>query len=151
MSTITFKTRGFAELERALVEDLPKATAKNVLRRTALTSMEPLEERAQQLAPRDKGGLVQRITTKVVKARRTSRTRFETASGVTVATGPTGNQEGGGKAGWQEFGTVNMPANPYMRPAADSEIDTVLQNVRDEMTLQVGKAKARIARKLAKG
>lgn len=151
--TTTFKLTGFKELERALVEELPKATAKSVLRRTGINAMKRIENRAKELAPRDDGALIASITTKPVKAKRTSRTRYESQSGITIATGPTSRRadDPGGNPAWQEFGTVNMPANPYMRPAADSEIPAVLNDVRDELALQIEKARKRIARKAAKG
>lgn len=149
MPAVTFKTHGFKELERALAEELPKATAKSVLRRTAINAMSRIEARAKQLAPREAGDLADSITTKPVRAARVSRTQFATQSGVTVATGPTGRQEGGVGA-FQEFGTVNMPANPFMRPAVDGEAHAVIDIVRDELTAQIASAKARIARKAAR-
>lgn len=141
---------GFRELERALAEDLPRATAKNALRRTAHNSMKRIEDRAKQLAPADDGKLRDSITTKNAKAKRQAGSvRFERSSGVEVLTGPTGRQEGGYGA-FQEFGTVNMPANPYMRPSVDAEGQNVIDDVRDELTVQIDKAKARIARKAAR-
>jgi HK97 gp10 family phage protein len=150
MVKVTVQTHGFKELEAVLVNDLPKTTAKNVLKRAAIEAMKRIEARAQELAPKDDGTLADSITTKPVKAQRTSRTRYASQSGVTVATGPTGRPEGG-NAAWQEFGTVNMPANPFMRPAADSESGAVIDDVRAALVAQIDKAKARIARKLAKG
>lgn len=145
----TIKLEGFKELERALAEDLPKATARNVLKRTAMNANKRIEDKAKELSPVDDGALRDRITTKPVKAQRISRTRFARSTGVAVATGPTGREEGGYGA-FQEFGTVNMPANPFMLPAAHSEGQKVIAEVRDELKTQVEKAKARIARKLAK-
>lgn len=147
---VTVKLTGFKELEQALIEDLPKTTAKNVLKRSAITAMAKLEARAKDLAPKDDGTLADSITTKPVKAKRASRTRYAASSGVTVATGPTGRPEGG-NAAWQEFGTVHMAANPFMRPAADAEIEGVLEVVREELAAQIDKAKTRIARKAARG
>jgi HK97 gp10 family phage protein len=149
---VSVKTHGFDELERALVSDFPKATAKNILRRAAINALKPIEARAKQLAPKDDGTLAESITTKPVKARRASRDRYESASGVTIATGPTSRRadDPGGNAAWQEEGTVNMPANPFMRPAWDAGHDQVLDTVRTELALQIDKARARIARKLAK-
>jgi HK97 gp10 family phage protein len=146
---VSVQLRGFSELERALTDELPKATSKNILRRTALNAMKPIEERAKELAPKDDGTLAASITTKVVKAKRVSRTKFA-SSGVTVATGPTGRPEGG-NAAWQEFGTVKQAAQPYMRPAGDYESDAALDIIRDELAAQINKARKRIARKAAKG
>jgi HK97 gp10 family phage protein len=147
---VSIQLRGFSELERALKDELPKATSKNILRRTALNAMKPIEERAKELAPKDDGTLAASITTKVVKAKRVSRTKFASSDGVTVATGPTGRPEGG-NAAWQEFGTVKQAAQPYMRPAGDYESDAALDIVRDELAAQIDKARKRIARKAAKG
>lgn len=153
MATVNYKLIGFEELERALVEELPKATAKNVLRRAGINAMKRIENRAKQLAPRDDGALAASITTKPVKAKRASRTKYEAQSGVTIATGPTSRRPDspGGNAAWQEHGTVKMPANPYMRPSADSEGPAVINDIREELAIQIGKAKTRIARKAAKG
>ena len=135
---------GFRELERALAEDLPKATAKNVLRRSAKNAMKPLEERARQLVRKDTGETGKSITTKSVRA-----SRFATHKGIAVETGPTGRQEGGTGARL-EFGSVTHPAYPFMRPAADAEGLNVLKSIKGDLTEQIDKAKARIARKAAR-
>lgn len=147
------KIEGFAELESALVNELPKATARNVLRRAALNAMQPIEERAKQLAPVDDGQLRDSITTKVVRAKRQrGSVKFAASQGVEVHTGPLGRKGRpfGGNAAWQEFGTVKQAAQPYMRPAADFETDAVIDIVREELAAQIEKARSRIARKLAK-
>lgn len=151
---VTFKTKGFAELERALAEELPKATARNVLRRAGLKAMAAVESTAKNLAPKGSGDLAILIETKPVKAKRISRTRYARSEGVEIATGPTVNRktrrQEGGYAAWQEFGTVNMPANPYMRPAADAQRTAVPDEVGLELAEQIEKAKKRIARKTAR-
>jgi HK97 gp10 family phage protein len=159
MSRNAFRMTGFKELERALAEELPKATAKNVLWRTAEASMKPLEERMASLAPhdpqdRDGDGkhLNETMRTQRVKAtRQAGNRRYDPRSGVEVITGPapTGKRARA-NAGWQEDGTANMPAHPYARPAADSEGENIIHSVRDELTAQVGRAKDRIARRAAR-
>jgi HK97 gp10 family phage protein len=145
------EVKGFRELEKALAEELPKATAKNALRRAMVATMKShIEEPAKQLAPRERGTLEKGITTKSAKAKRTSRTRYARSTGLTVETGPTGRPEGG-NAAWQEFGTVKMPPHPYMRPAADSGGQKVIDDIRDNLKAEIDKAKARIARKAARG
>jgi len=148
--TIRFKLTGFRELERALAEELPKATARAVLVRTAKKVMEPVREGMVRKAPKNTEELAKGMRTQVVKAKRQSRTRFERSSGVSVNTGPTtGSQEGGNPA-WQEFGTEKMPAHPYARPTADEEGPRVIEAVREELTTQIEKAKARIAKRAAR-
>lgn len=148
---IKLRAEGFRELERALAEDLPRATAKNALNRTAINSMERIRTRMGQLAPRDEGTLAESMKTERVKAKRQRGGRYARSTGVAVMTGPAPERKiDQYNASWQEFGTVKMPANSYARPAADGEGQAVVDEVRDELTRQIEKAKARIAKKLAK-
>ena len=160
MAKATFRVEGFKELERALVEELPKATARNVLWRTAEGAMKRLEEREKSLAPidpqdRDGDGrhLNETIKTERVKATRSrGSTRFSARNGVEVRTGPAPvGKRARANAGWQELGTTKMAANSYIRPAIDVEAENIIDDVRSELTIQIGKARARIARKAAKG
>jgi len=146
---IRVRLTGFRELERALAEELPKATAKSVLRRTAVNSMERIRTGMADRAPKDDGTLAASMKTKPVKAKRDSRTRYARQNGVSVNTGPVGREEGG-NAAWQEFGTEKMPAHPFARPTADAEGMNVINDVRAELTKQVEAAKKRIARKAAR-
>ena len=50
-----------------------------------------------------------------------------------------------------EYGTVKQPAQSYARPTADAEQSHVIDDVRDELAIQIGKAKARIAKRALKG
>jgi hypothetical protein len=160
MARQVFKTTGFKELERALAEELPKATARNVLVRTATKSIEPLRVRMSQNAPydpldRDGDGkhLKETMKTQQVTAKRArGQARFSRSTGVQVMTGPAPEgKRARANAGWQEDGTVEMAPNAYARPAADSEGEATVQRVRDTLADEVDKAKKRIARKAAKG
>lgn len=151
MGATSFRIIGGRELDRALADELPKAVARNVMKRAAIDAMQPLEAAAKGFAPRDDGDLADGITTQPVKAKRArGSVRYDAASGVEVATGPTGRQEGGNPS-WQENGTVDMPAHPYMRPAADSEGANVIARIRAALVVQIDKSKARIAARAAKG
>lgn len=159
MARSTFRIQGFKELERALVE-LPKATAKNVLWRTAEGAMKRLEDREKSLAPidpqdRDGDGrhLNETIKTERVKATRArGSVKFNSRNGVEVRTGPAPQgKRARANAGWQEFGTTKMSANSYIRPAIDAESGNIIDDVRSGLTNQIDKARARIARKAAKG
>lgn len=160
MARETFKLDGFRELERALAEELPKSTARNVLNRTATKAIEPLRVKMGQLAPydpedRDGDGkhLNETMKTQPVTAKRArGQVRFDRSSGVQVMTGPAPEgKRARANAGWQEDGTVEMSPNPYARPAADSEGEATVRRVRDTLADEINKAKARIARKLARG
>lgn len=160
MARQTFKIEGFRELERALVEDLPKATARNILNRTAEKSMKRIENKMAQLAPydpddRDGDGkhLNETMKTQRVTAKRArGQAKFDRSTGVQVMTGPAPEgKRARANAGWQEDGTVEMSPNAYARPAADSEGEATVRRVRDTLAEEINKAKARIARKLARG
>jgi HK97 gp10 family phage protein len=113
--------------------------------------MKRIEDGEKALAPRDKGDIVKGIRTQPVKAKRIPGTkRYAKSSGVSVNTGPSGRPAGGNPS-WQEFGTVDMPAHPFVRPTVDAEAMNVIAEVRGVLASQVDKAKARIAKKAAKG
>lgn len=150
--TTTVKLEGFDELERALVNDLPKATARTVLIRTAMKATDRLRNRMAELAPKDDGTLAQSVQTQRVKARRQpGETRYAASNGVEVWTGPGPRGKiNRSNANWQEFGTVRMAPNSYVRPALDTEGMGVIGDARDILATEIGKAKDRIARKLAR-
>jgi hypothetical protein len=155
---VTFQIEGFAELERALATELPKATARNAMRRAATEAMEPMRERMSQLAPfdpndRDEDGQHLRDTmrTQPARARLARALGISRQSGVVVLTGPAPvGKRARSNAGWQEWGTVKMIAQSYSRVAADSEAPVVFSLAKEKLTEQVDKAKKRIARKAAK-
>jgi hypothetical protein len=153
------KLRGFRELERALAEELPKTTARGVLTRTGKAAMEPLRLRMAQLAPfdpldRDADGkhLNETIVTKPANAKQARQLGTARQQGVVILTGPApAGKRARSNAGWQERGTSKMGAHAYARPAADAEGPKVIETVKDHLADQIGKAKARIAKKAAKG
>jgi len=137
------KVEGLRELERALAE-LPKATAKNTLKRTLKLAAQPIADHAQRLAPRDTGGLAEGImvTTKKPKKHKSKGRAF-----AEIYIGPKARSV---NAVPQEFGTVNHPAQPFMRPAWDAEKETSLDIIKNELGGQITKAAARLAKKAAR-
>lgn len=155
---VSYKLQGFEGLDLAL-DELPKATAKNVLRRTATNAMKRIEDRMAQLAPydpqdRDGNGkhLNESMRTQTVTAKRARGSiKFDKQNGVAVMTGPAPvGKIPRANASWQEYGTVKMPAHSYARVAADVEAHSVIVDVRDELKAQIEKAKKRMKRKAAK-
>lgn len=147
----TVRLRGFRELEAAL-NDLPKATRKNVLRRVAKGALLPMADKAALLAPRDEGDLSFSIeiseerTPSVRKAR-----RFDTKTGIEMAMGPTTGKGVLFYAAFQEFGTVKMAANPFMRPAWDARAGGALDYIKSNLWIEIRKSAERRARNLARG
>ena len=143
---------GFEGLEDALIEleqlSGRTTTGKNAVQRGMKKAMKRVEDHARSLVPVDEGTLRDSITTKKERAQRQRGSRkFVRQTGVSMLTGPTGGQEGGNPA-WQEFGTVKMTPQPYMRPAADSEGPAVIKDVAKELQVAVG-ASVKRARKKA--
>jgi HK97 gp10 family phage protein len=139
-----FKVEGLRELERALAE-LPKATAKNTLKRTLKLAAQPIADHAQRLAPRDTGGLAEGIMVTTKKPK-----RHKPKSGRAFAEIYIGPKARSVNAVPQEFGTVNHPAQPFMRPAWDAEQMTALDIIKNELGGQITKAAARLAKKAAR-
>ncbi len=152
--------RGFRELERALVDELPKVTARTALRRGAVASMEPMRQAYARNAPydpqdRDGDGrhLNETMRTEVLSARRVKSVGGPSrAEGLAVMTGPAPKgKRARNNAHWQEDGTVRMPANGYARRSVDEETGTVIDGMRDHLAAEVERARKRIARKAARG
>lgn len=150
---VGLKSDGFAGLEAALVEleqlTGRTTTGKNAVQRGMQKAMRRIEERAKQLAPKKTGRLERRIVTKKARAKRGAGGRYLRESGIEMLTGPVGRQEGG-IAAYQEFGTVDMPANPFMRPSADAEGDAVIGEVIDVLATEIDRTVQRARKRAAK-
>jgi HK97 gp10 family phage protein len=156
------KLRGFRELDKALSE-LPKATAKAVLRRVAKSALEPMRAAAESAAPRDQGNLQISIAVSEKRTRRAKgqfkaitggniRTsagtfRRSAAAGVAFAMGPSAGKGVLNYATFTEFGTSDTSAQPFMRPAFDANAEGAIEIIRGEMAVQIGKATKRVAKR----
>jgi HK97 gp10 family phage protein len=156
-----FKVEGLRELNDALAE-LPKATAKNVLKRALVKALGPMEAQAEGLAPELTGDLRAGINvgTKLTKRQMAQHRRdvgstpvvtiggfrSEPQTAVYVFMGPRGSS----KSIVQEFGSVNQSPHPYMRPAWDSNKKSALESIKDDLAEEIDKAAKRLARKAAK-
>lgn len=140
---------GLKELDQALSQ-LPKATAKNVLRRTAILALAPVIADAKRLVPVDEGELKEslKVAGKLSKrqARKNAKAVAEGKSSVQLYAGPSALPH----AHLVEFGTAHMRPQPFMRPAWDANKDKVLELIRTEMGDEITKAAGRLARKAAR-
>jgi HK97 gp10 family phage protein len=169
--TISVKIEGLKELQDGLKE-LPKATAKNTIRRALTAAAQPIIDTAQNLIR------VKRVRPAIVvskikfasgsagkrafaEALSRGASREEAAeaaheanksgdndptitSGV-ASVGPTKRAFYG-----FEFGTIHQAPQPFMRPAWDQHKQEALDIVREELQNQIEKARARIAAKAQK-
>lgn len=168
------RVEGLKELEKTLAT-LSKGIARNALRKAMAKAGEPIRDKAQSLAPRDTGELETsiEISTKVKNtvgnaeyaaamraglgvqaarsalrdARRTTKGSF---AEVYVGPSQADNKKDAIKRIVQEFGSVNQPAQPYMRPAWASEQDNALEIAKRELAVEVNKAAQRAAKRAAK-
>lgn len=147
---VTFRIDGLRELDHALAQ-LPKVTAKAALRRVARTALEPMAERARELAPDDPktGGFDLRksitVGTNLNKRQRKLQRRRDDKAFVEVYMG-TADPAGA----TQEFGTVNHGPQPFMRPAYAQEAENAIGIVAKEMGAEIDKTARRLAKRLAK-
>lgn len=136
------QVEGLRELSASL-EELGKSLERSVLRRTAVKALEPVRDRAKQLAPVDDGHLRDSITigNRLTRSAR-SADRAEPRQGVRVYCG-TANRN----AVPREFGSIRSPAEPFMRPAWDSESRGMLDTIGRELGPDIERSAARAARK----
>lgn len=144
---ITVRLEGLKAIQDALHE-LPRATARNVMKRVLTKRAQPIAEAARRRAPVDRGDLRDAIavSTKLTRRQKGLR-RKDGPKDVEVFVGPGPLPQ----AHLQEFGTSNQPAQPFMRPAWDTEKDGVLEGIKADMWAEIEKAANRIARRAMKG
>jgi HK97 gp10 family phage protein len=145
MARTTVRVEGLVELDNALSE-LPKATARNVLRRALLKAGEPIRAAAEVNAPERTGTLKTRIAIGTKLTRRQKK-MHKRESAVEVFVGPSGVLS---YAVPQEFGTAHHGPHAYMRPAWDENKTEALEIIKKDLGAEIEKARARLARKAAR-
>lgn len=155
MARLKIKIEGLRELNQALNE-LPRATSRNVCRRILKEAGEPIAASARSKAPVRQGNLREAIdvSTKLARSQKSGGPKmtsagFRSARNTTVEmhVGP-GQQP---QAITQEFGTWFHPPQPFMRPAWDAEKSTALDVIKFQLWGEIEKAAARLAKKAARG
>ncbi len=152
---VSVRVDGLADLDAALGE-LPKATAKNVLKRVGMARLQPMAQEARRLAPDDpatqgrdlKASIA--VSTKIGKyARKMSGKKDST---VEVHMGPAGPKGGHAppQGSLQEFGTHNNAPQPFMRPAWEAGKDALLDGIKSDLGAEITRAATRLARKQAR-
>jgi HK97 gp10 family phage protein len=135
---------GLKELDEALKE-LPKATARNVIKRAFVQAIAPMEEQARAQAPRRTGQLAGSIAFGTRLSRR-QKGLHKKESDVEFFAGAAALPH----AHLQEFGTAHHVAQPFMRPAWDANKMPALNSVARFLRDEIEKARARLARKAAR-
>lgn len=112
---------GLKDLQRA-IDDAADALPPPVQQRALTTAAEPIRARASQLAPNRPGGVDLRDEIVVEAAPRDEVNGGDPA----VIIGPS---ERAFYGSFQEFGTINHPAQPFLRPAFDENVDPALAEI----------------------
>ena len=141
---VKVKVEGLKELEKALSE-LPVATRRNVAKRALMEAAKPMVDEAKQRAPVLSGHLQTSVTSGKPLSRR-QRKEHQRKSDLEVFVGPDAAPQGV----MQEFGTVDHPAQPFLRPAFDNHVQAAIRTVGGILGREIEKAAARIARKQAR-
>lgn len=145
MARIGAEIIGGKELEAAL-KQLPKATAKNVLRRALRNAAKPTVTAAKQMVPVGPTG---NLKVSLTVGARFYKRGAKTPGTVEIFIGATTPK--GYHAHLIEFGTVKMSARPFMRPAWDSTKDAVLASISEELWKSLAKSARTLARKAERG
>lgn len=149
IADVTVKLEGLAETV-ANLEMLARSTQKAAVRRTLQKAGEPVADIASRLAPHETGVLAFSIVVATQLTRRHKAEQRNRASEVEVYIGPAGGQGALFYASHQEFGTIVSPAHPFMRPAWEGSKQLVLGTIVSGLKVEVDKAAARAARKVAR-
>jgi HK97 gp10 family phage protein len=157
------KMEGWRELDKALGE-LPKATGRNAIKRALKTAGQPVLAEMRARAPvasgpyyagkGDKRRLLQpgrkrdsleiSFTLNPVN-RREQRNERKSFAEIHIGT------RRGSTAHFFEYGTYKQPAQPYLAPAWAAKQDDALRILGQQLKVEIEKAAARYAKKMAKG
>ncbi len=141
----TVKVEGLRELEAALAE-LGEVPRRRVGRDALRAGGEITARAARALAPVDEGNLRESIDVSGVLAPSQRGAQKKVAADQEQFVGPGQHPQ----AITQEFGTVNHPPQPFMRPAWDSTKDQVLKTIGDHLWVGLEQAQKREARRIAR-
>lgn len=161
---------GLAELDKALAE-LPKATARNVLKRTLDKAAQPVVDEAKMMVPVNTGALRDSIIASTKIKNKTGSAEYssamraglgkDAARAALLAARRAGKGQGSfaetfigparGKgviryAHIVEFGSVDTPPQPYMRPAWEAKRMQALDIIKSELGNEIIKAARRLGR-----
>lgn len=136
----------FREVRKALA-DLPARISKNVIRRAMYAGAVVIRDDARTRAPVETGALRSSI---VAKASTTKEGEIYGSVGVDRKTFSRGKRKGRKPRRYAhlvEFGTVKSKAQPFLRPAMDTNIDRVLDVIAEAMRKGIDDEAAKAARK----
>ena len=174
MGKVTFSVEGmreFNDLVEEIINDFGEKDAKKILQKAAYESMRPVLYEAKLRAPVDTGQLSASLRISAGKpTRKQRRSKYISPNDVVVATVSTStikqleklrfknrkNQKSdilqvGGKSDARaiamEFGTAKLSPRPFLRPALESNKETVANDLGSHLKTALAKYKAKQAKK----
>ena len=141
------KVEGFAELGKAF-DQLAKSTARNTAKRVLKKAGQPVYDHFRSIAPRsnaaqkhmaDSGG----VCPKLSRSQRRGQSKKSGRSFAEMFIGPGPWRQ----AIFQEFGTVNHPAQPSLTPAWEANKRGVLASIRKDLGREIIRSAKRMAAK----
>jgi hypothetical protein len=144
MAKTRTRVEGLREVKDAL-EELPKATSRNVQLRVLKKWAEPIKSDGEARAPKltGKSALTYAVSTKLSRRQRRLHPK---ESPVEVYVGPSPNPS----LLQQEFGNKNHGPQPHLRPAWDGNKDRSFSGITQDFWDEIKKAADRLAKKAAK-
>lgn len=141
--SVTVKIEGLRELDQAL-QELTKATGRNQMRGALKDGGKVFADKWEAIAPQDQGHLADSIAvgTKLTKSQRRKHQKRDEVEVFVGSDDPAAMQ--------QEFGNVNHPPQPSVRPAWESSKGEVLDTIARKLGERVDKAVARARQKALK-
>lgn len=153
--TASFRLEGFRELDHTLGQ-LPKATAKNTLKRVLTKAAVPVEDAAQAAAPKDTARLERSIVvgTQLTKSQKQGSTQFIAGIGflsahTNVVTVHIGTVLSRGM--FTNFGTFKDVPQLWFDRAWSATHAEALGIIESSLGAEIEKSAKRYAKKLAKG
>lgn len=139
----------------ANLRELPQRIGRTTLRKSLVKAAQPVAVIARNLAPVDEANLARSIVVSTSLTRNQRRTS-QKANEVEVYVGPARGAAPGSTryalnyASFVEFGTIDTPAQPYLRPAWDRMQPIVLKLFAADLKIQVEAAAGRVSRNFFK-
>lgn len=144
---VQFKMEGLEDTVASLGQ-LSKGIQRGVLQRVLNEAAEPTADLASRLAPERSGILAFSIAVSPTLTRRQK--REGKGSWVETYVGPAGGAGALNYASFVEFGTIDTPAQPFMRPAWGATHGRALVIIQQRLGAEVTKAAGRSARRAAR-
>lgn len=141
-NTVTVKIEGLSQLG-ARMKELSADMNKKIARAATGAAASVIKKAATSKVPRDTGNLAKNVIAKRIPPGESGLTSQHI---VTVRQGKlTEKQKGSGLQDafygrFVEFGTVNMPAQPFLRPAFDENKERAIQAMKDRIASRLAKA-----------